>query len=86
MADVDSKMRSVHTSSRTRILWGIGIAIVGGMRMPCSYSLLLQCLTTERIALLTSSRAPHHMKRALLRPFQLFLHVDVALNRHLVDR
>jgi len=30
MADVDSSMRSVHTSSRTRVLWGIGIAIVGG--------------------------------------------------------
>ena len=30
MADVDSSMRSVRTSSRTRVLWGIGIAIVGG--------------------------------------------------------
>jgi hypothetical protein len=30
MADVDSSMRSVHTTSRTRILYGIGIAIVGG--------------------------------------------------------
>ena len=30
MADVDSKLRSVHTSSRTRVMWGIGIAIVGG--------------------------------------------------------
>ncbi|CAL5225855.1 g8638 [Coccomyxa viridis] len=31
MADVDSTMRSVHTTSRTRIMWGIGIAIVGGL-------------------------------------------------------
>ena len=30
MANVDSTMRSVHTTSRTRIMWGIGIAIVGG--------------------------------------------------------
>ena len=30
MANVDSKMRSVHTTSRTRVMWGIGIAIVGG--------------------------------------------------------
>lgn len=30
MADVDSELRSVHTTSRTRIMWGIGIAIGGG--------------------------------------------------------
>lgn len=30
MADVDSSLRSVHTTSRTRILYGIGIAICGG--------------------------------------------------------
>ena len=30
MANPDSAMRSVRTSSRTRVLYGIGIAIVGG--------------------------------------------------------
>ncbi len=40
MADVDSTMRSVHTTSRTRIMWGIGIAIVGGTCiLPASLSL-----------------------------------------------
>lgn len=31
MANVDSELRSVHTTRRTRILFGIGIAIVGGI-------------------------------------------------------
>ena len=54
MANPDSAMRSVRTSSRTRVLYGIGIAIVGGE----ASQLILWSHIVRSSAILRLSRAP----------------------------